>query len=349
NSNYQPGEQYYDFMNNLNLNDPELLDLKEYKTFLDIYLRIKTEEELKNNQKYKNLNYKPFRAKMNVALDTFIDPMVRSEMLYSFMRQFFSEYYHKGIDDLIQVFQENCTNEAYLNEVDKSISYDKSVRDKCLIKTFKQVGDVALDVFVYFPKNVQKEEKRPALAFFHGGGWECGKPEWGHSQCEHFSSLGMVCFSFEYRLKTQHNVTPLECIADAKSAIRWMREHSDEFGVDTEKIVASGFSAGGHLSACTAMIEKFDEPFENKSVSSSANALMLWVTPVKVFADGWFKEILRGKAKVSECDPAEHIRPNLPPSIIFQGTVDQHVPLWSVKDFVKNMEAAGNRCDLHIY
>ncbi len=124
NPTYQPGGQYYDFMNDLNLNDPDLLDLKEYKTFIDTYLRIKSEEELKNSQKYKNLNYKPFRAKMNVALDTFMDPIVRSEMLYSFIKQFFSEYYHKGIDDLIQAFQENCTNEAYLTEIAGSISYD---------------------------------------------------------------------------------------------------------------------------------------------------------------------------------------------------------------------------------
>jgi len=349
NPSYQPSAQYYDFISDLNLNDPELIDLKEYKTFLNTYLRIKSEEELFNTQKYLNLNYKPFRAKMEVALTTFDEPIVRSEMLYSFMRKFFSEYNHKGTDDLIASFRKNCTNETYLNEINKSISFDKSIRDKCLIKIYKQIDDITLDVFIYYPENFQESDKRAALAFFHGGGWECGKPEWGNSQCSHFASLGMVCFSFEYRLKTQHDATPLECIADAKSALRWMRENAKEFGIDPEKIAASGFSAGGHLSACTAMIDKFDEPYEDHSVSSSANALMLWVTPVKVFDDGWFKEILKGKAKVSECDPAEHIRPDLPPSIIFQGTADNQVPFWSVKEFVNNMISAGNRCELHIY
>jgi hypothetical protein len=220
---FQPEPTYYDFMDNLDLNDPELIDLKEYKTFLNTYLRMKTEEELENSRKYKNLNYKPIRAKMEVTLNTFHDPTVRSEMLYSFMRQFFSEYYHKDIDDLITSFRENCTNEKYLSEINKTISYDKSIQEKCLIKTYKQVEEISLDVFIYLPKDVKNGEKRAALAFFHGGGWECGKPEWGDSQCSHFVSLGMVCFSFEYRLKTQHDVTPLECIADAKSAIRWKR------------------------------------------------------------------------------------------------------------------------------
>ena len=91
------------------------------------------------------------------------------------------------------------------------------------------------------------------------------------------------------RLTTQHDATPLESIADAKSAIRWIRENAEELGVDPDRIVASGYSAGGHLAMCTAMIDKFDESHEDHSISSAADALMIGVTPVKVFEDGWFK------------------------------------------------------------
>ena len=76
---------------------------------------------------------------------------------------------------------------------------------------------------------------------------------------------------------------------------------------------------------------------------------MFWVTPVKVFSDGWFKQILKGRAKVKECDPDEYIRSGLPPSSIFQGTADNVIPLWSVKEFAQKMKAAGNRCELNIY
>jgi acetyl esterase len=138
-------------------------------------------------------------------------------------------------------------------------------------------------------------------------------------------------------------------MADAKSAIRWMRQHAEQLGIDPHRIVASGFSAGGHLAACTAMIDKFDEPDEDQSISSAANALMLWVTPVKIFVDGWFKQILKGRAEVSECDPDQHIHPGLPPMIIFQGTEDDQVPFWSVKEFARKVKKAGNRCELNIY
>ena len=260
-----------------------------------------------------------------------------------------SEYYHKGIDDLIQAFKQNCTNQDYIDEIEKLYRADKGVRDRCISKVFKTIDGITLDVFLYLPSDIKKGERRPALAYFHGGGWECGKPEWGQMQGEHFSSLGLVALSFEYRLTTQHDVTPLESIADAKSAIRWIRENASGLGVDPSRIVASGYSAGGHLAMCTAMIDKFDEPHEDHSISSAADALMLWVTPVKVFEDSWFRQVLRDRAEVRECDPDAHVRPGLPPSIIFQGTADDVIPLWSVKEFAKKMTAAGNHCDLHIY
>ncbi len=349
NKTYQPSDSYYDFLKQVNFNDAELLKIEEYRNFLDSYLRIFSEKELKNESLFLNKNYKPIRAKMKVALEIFTDPVIRSEMLFSFSEKFFGEYYHKGIDDLIVDFRVNCVNQNYLKEINKAIEYDKSVREKCKIDVYKKIDNIELDVFVYLPVDYQNGKKRAALAFFHGGGWECGKPEWGNGQCDHFSKLGMVCFSFEYRLTTQHDVTPLESIADAKSAIRWIREHADEYNIDATRIVASGFSAGGHIAACTAMIDKFDEPSEDQSISPAANAFMFWVTPVKVFADGWFKQILKGRAKVKECDPDEHVRSGLPPSIIFQGTADNQVPVWSVKQFAKKMEAAGNRCELNIY
>lgn len=349
NKTYQPSDGYYDFLKRVNFNNAELLDIKEYRTFLDVYLRIFSEKELENESLYSNKNYKPFRAKMKVALETFTNPTVRSEKLYSVLKKLFAEYYHKGINDIIDAFRNNCINQIYLEEIDRMIKNDKAIRESCVIKVYKKTNNVELDVFVYLPTDYRKGKKRAALAFFHGGGWECGKPEWGHGQCLHFSKLGIVCFSFEYRLTTQHDVTPLESIADAKSAIRWIREQAYEYNIDPNRIVASGYSAGGHLAACTAMIDNFDELTENQSISPAANALMFWVTPVKVFADGWFKQILKGRAKVKDCDPDEFIRSGLPPSIIFQGTADNIIPLWSVKQFANKMKAAGNRCELNIY
>lgn len=90
-------------------------------------------------------------------------------------------------------------------------------------------------------------------------------------------------------------------------------------------------------------------PGEDHSISPGANSLMLWSTPARVSADGWFKGLLDGRAAVADCDPAQHVRPGLPPMIFFQGTNDNTVPAWTTEEFAKMMVEAGNRCDLHMY
>lgn len=349
NPSFKPSDQFFNFFTRLDLNDPGLWTIEEYRDFLNHYLAYKSGELSESNVTFDRENYRTIRAKMQVALNTFKDPLIRSEMLYSFMYEFIDWYYHKGIDDLVQMYFKNTINRDHIETIKQKIRDDKAIRDKCITKSYKKVNGVTLDVFIYLPPDLKKGDSRPALAFFHGGGWECGKPEWGHTQCSYFSKLGMVAASFEYRLATQHGATPLESVIDAKSAIRWLRENAGEYGIDPARIVASGYSAGGHLAACTAMSDKFDEPGENKKISSAANAMMFWVTPFKISADGWFTQLIKDKTLIEAMNPLAHVRPGLPPSIIFQGTNDDTVPFWMAQVFAKTMQRAGNRCYLHLY
>jgi acetyl esterase/lipase len=346
---FRPSESFYDFLEELEYNDPSLLRIEEYRGFLERYLDYRQERELDDTSRYEGMSFKPVRARIRVCLDTFTDPQIRSEMLYSLMHPIVSEHNHKGLEDLIRIFRDNCTNQDYVQDIEKLIAADKAIRDNCRIMTYKTTGNMDLDALVYLPEGHQQGDQRTAVAFFHGGGWDVGKPEWGQMQCEHFSSLGLVAVSFEYRLWTRHGASPVEGVADAKSALRWMRKNSNELGIDPERIVASGFSAGGHLALCTVMIHRFDEPGEDLSVSAAPNAMLLWVTPAKIFGDMWFRRILRDDVAVEDLDPDSHIKPGLPPSVMFQGTIDSDVPPWSVKAFAGKMRAAGNRCDLHVY
>jgi acetyl esterase/lipase len=349
-SNFWPPDGFYSFLDTLDINNPELLDIDTYGSFLKTYLDVRAERMLEENPDFQAANYRLFRAKMHILFEDFDDPVVRSEMLYSVMHPLLDEYNIKGIDDMMETFRAHCTNETYISSIDSLYNNDKDIQEQCEIQVYKTVDDVTLDAFIYRPDGSGPGENRPALAFFHGGGWALGKPEWGHWQCRHFSSLGLVCISFQYRLVEQHGATPVESIEDAKSAIRWMRIHARELGIDPNRIVASGFSAGGHIAACTVVIEKFDAPYEDMSVSSAADALMLWVTPVKIYnGKGYFHRILWGRAKVAECDVGRNIRSDMPPVIIFQGTADDQVPPEGAIEFAEDMKKLGNRCDLHIY
>jgi acetyl esterase/lipase len=167
--------------------------------------------------------------------------------------------------------------------------------------------------------------------------------------CRYWAHKGMVSISFEYRLASLDGLTPLECIKDAKSAIRWVRRQAAELGVDPGKIVATGGSAGGHLAVSTALLQGFEEADEDLNISSSPDAVIVWSAAVNVTGDTWFKQLLRDEADLPSCSPAHHIQPGLPPMALLHGTEDQTVPYSTITQFTQEMQEAGNNCELHTY
>jgi acetyl esterase len=217
------------------------------------------------------------------------------------------------------------------------------------IKIYKETDDAELHAHIFFPPDHQKTDASPVLLFFHGGGWSEGQPENGYPLCQHWASRGMVCISFAYRLAGTGGTTPIECITDAKSAVRWVRSQADELGVDPGKVVASGGSAGGHLAVSTAVLEGFEEGDEDWSISSSPDAVIAWSAAVNVAEENWFKTLLGERGDVRAYSPAHHVRPGLPPMALLHGTADETVPFRTVAEFAADMREAGNRCDLHAY
>lgn len=221
-------------------------------------------------------------------------------------------------------------------------------------RVYKTVGETKLSLWVYRPTGHQASDRRPAIVFFFGGGWTGGTPGQFEQQCRYLASRGMVAITADYRVASRHQVKAVDCVRDAKSAIRWVRGHAAELGVDPEKIVASGGSAGGHLAACTGVLTTFDEPTEDRSISSRPNALVLFnpavsFTPPK---DGPARKEAANLAErlgvpVADLSPAEHVVKGLPPTQILIGTKDFLIE--GNHEFASKMKAAGNRCDLVLY
>jgi len=208
---------------------------------------------------------------------------------------------------------------------------------------FKKVGDIGLSMSIRTPAGHKKTDKRPAIIFFHGGGWVCGKANQFTAQARAFASRGFVAFSANYRVINKHKTTVYECVKDAKSAVRYVRAHAKELGIDPNKIVVGGGSAGGHLAACTAVIEGFEEEGEDQAVSSKANALVLF-SPVLDTTDKGYGSDKMTKGKKTDLSPCHHVRKGLPPAILFHGTNDTVVPPENAERFEKLMKEAGNTC-----
>jgi acetyl esterase len=141
---------------------------------------------------------------------------------------------------------------------------------------YKQIDTAKLFMEVYSPEKLDATEQYPAMVFFFGGGWSKGSIKQFEPHAKYFAKRGLVCFLVDYRVTKRHQSTPFESLKDAKSAIRYIREHADKFNIDTSKIIASGGSAGGHLAAAAALVNEYNDDSDNLSISSKPNALILF-------------------------------------------------------------------------
>jgi len=221
-------------------------------------------------------------------------------------------------------------------------------------ETYKTIGQTNLQLYIFAPTAHAATNRRPAIVFFFGGGWASGSPQQFAKQCQYFASRGMVAITADYRVASRHGAKPAQCVADARSAIRWVRKNAARLGVDPNRVVAAGGSAGGHLAGCIAVVPGFDEPGEDTSVSAVPNAAVLF-NPVLVLApldendSGRLASRLTAERlgiEPQKISPAHHVKAGAPPIIVFHGKADTTVPFSTSEVFVARMKAAGNRCEL---
>ena len=185
--------------------------------------------------------------------------------------------------------------------------------------TYTKTKQADQEIVVHFPPGWTESDKRPGIVFFFGGGWENGTIQAFEPQAQYLASRGMVTARADYRVKSRHGVTPKECVDDARSAVRWFRQNAGKLGVDPDRIVASGGSAGGHIAACTTL-KPGSEP-EDTKVSSKANALILF-NPVLRFGTQMLKRIDNDDAVGKAISPILHLAKDSPPTLLFFGTDD---------------------------
>jgi len=221
-------------------------------------------------------------------------------------------------------------------------------------ETYKTIGQTNLQLYIFAPADHAATNCRPAIVFFFGGGWTSGSPQQFAQQCRYFASRGMVAMTADYRVASRHGAKPAQCVADAKSAIRWVRQNAARLGIDPNRIVAAGGSAGGHLAGSIAVIPGLDEPGEDTSVSAVPNAAVLF-NPVLVLAPLEGNDFGRLASRLTVerlgveprmVSPAHHVKAGDPPIIVFHGKADTTVPFSTSEVFAAKMKAAGNRCEL---
>ena len=215
---------------------------------------------------------------------------------------------------------------------------------------YGRVGDRALLLDLYSPKTSMIPA--PGLIFIHGGGWKSGDK--GDYSCytTYFAQKGYVAATVGYRFVQE---APLPaCIEDVKCAVRWMRENAAQLNVDPNKIAVIGGSAGGHLSLMagyTANVKELEGTGGHAGVSSAVAAVVDLYGPTDftlpeirinpTVTNGMKKSYAEDPALYRLTSPITHVTKDVPPTLIFQGTLDTTVPVSQSDMLAEKLKALG--------
>ena len=216
-------------------------------------------------------------------------------------------------------------------------------------RVYKTASGRDLTLYISKPQGWQSSDRRPAVVFYHGGGYVGGTPGQFSPQARYLASRGLVCVLAQYRfIEKQKKDPPLVCIQDGRSAFRWVRAHAGELGIDSNRIAAAGGSAGGHLAAHLGAIAALDDPADDLSVSAKPNALLLFNPVVNLGPDGtWGKERVGDRYK--DYSPAHNLAAGHPPAIVFLGREDKLIPVSAIEKYRDDLRAAGVRAEACFY
>jgi acetyl esterase/lipase len=231
-----------------------------------------------------------------------------------------------------------------------------------LVYKHTSFGDLRL--YEFKPADGGSGKGQLAVLWIHGGGWTGGTSESIFPLARYTASRGAVSFVVDYRLVTPGRITVADAVGDCRSAVRFVRGHAAQLGIDPNKIAVVGESAGGHLAASVATLEEINDPSDHLTISARPDALLLY-NPITDFTSvGPLAKVLEEVAPRSagnsapytpdarrleaarRLSPVSHVRAGLPPTIEIHGLADTVVSPEQSRSFAKAMRDAGNRCDL---
>lgn len=201
---------------------------------------------------------------------------------------------------------------------------------------------VKLDVY----QSRDASTPQPTVIYFHGGGWVQGTKESSVFALLPYMEMGWNVVNVEYRMAAVA-LAPAG-VEDCICALRFLTENAKRFNIDTNRIVTTGGSAGGHLALTTAMIPN-SVGLDRRCPGGKAGnvyfgpedlkvaAVVNWygVTDVgdlleganrRIFAVTWLGPQENRKEVAARLSPLTYVRPGNPPVISIQGDADGTVP-----------------------
>lgn len=221
--------------------------------------------------------------------------------------------------------------------------------------TYAKPGGRILNLNMARPKHA--EGLLPAVVCIHGGGWISGsRTRMDDQYVKYLAGYGYVAVTPSYRFAPDDPFPA--AVVDVRNCVRWLRRHAKEYGIDPDRIGATGLSAGGHLSAMLGVASDKDsfgeDDKDDAGTSARVQAVVNYFGPGDLAADDWSKlaeekfliPFIGGtkeerREAYAKASPVTYVSKDDPPILTFQGDKDLTVPVTQAKELHKKLEAAG--------
>ncbi len=191
----------------------------------------------------------------------------------------------------------------------------------------------------------------PGSHMYIEGGWVNGNKESQMPVCQRYVERGFVCANVEYRLAGV--ATAPAAVTDVLEAARWFFTNAGRYGVDKDRIVVTGQSAGGHLALMVGMADKKSKLGPVSKVRAVVN--FYGITDVsdqvegpnmREWASTWLPEQERRYELARQVSPITYVRKDVPPVLTIHGDADQTVPYEHGVRLTRAIRDAGGAAEL---
>jgi acetyl esterase/lipase len=226
---------------------------------------------------------------------------------------------------------------------------------------YNTANNTPLKLDVWYPN--ESKTPTPTLVYIHGGGWIFGTKETSVLQFLPFLEKGWRVVNVEYRMAS-NSLAPA-AVEDTRCALRWVFRNAKQWNFDTNKIVLTGHSAGGHLSLITGMLPE-GGPLDNLcyanekygDVKMNIAAIINWygITDVndiiagpnvKNYGPMWVGSKPDAAEIAKSVSPLTYVRAGLPPILTIHGDKDDVVPYSQAVRLHEALDKAGVKNQLY--
>lgn len=291
----------------------------------------------------------------------FLDSLKTDARTEASLRQSLGSDYANAIEPaLLEQIPSELDRKRLLRPFSPHLSDVECIKD--LVYGSEDGADLKLDVYV----GKSRPQNAPVLLQIHGGGWTEKMGDKNHQALplmNELARMGWVCVSVDYRLSPTSS-WPAHII-DCKLGLKWIRERVGEYGGNPDFVVATGGSAGGHLSsllALTANDPAFQPGFEDTDTSVDACVPFYGVYDmtdvnnahhnsglVDYVQETVFKRSLAEEREIFEAaSPMHRVHEDAPPFFVIHGEKDSLIGVSEADHFVERLRSVSGEAVVYL-